>query len=152
LRLNLNDNGTERICAQRDFINEWIYFTYRGNESTAVFPNQTLLWNYRDNSWATFDESFTAYGTFRPSTMTLHGRRLELNLILGINGMNLGMREHLLYYNRKLSQEIQQGFIVIRNQGTTEPTTLNINFSVTVPITGVTKSAPSVEATVSNGS
>jgi hypothetical protein len=149
--INLNDNGTERICAQRDFINEWIYFTYRGNESTAVFPNQTLLWNYRDNSWATFDESFTAYGTFRPSTMTFTWATIGTQF----NTWNQWNEPWNAGASTLLQPQVvagnQQGFIVIRNQGTTEPTTLNINFSVTVTITGVTKSAPSVEATVVTG-
>ena len=69
---NLN-NGPERLCAQRDFINEWIYFTYTLNESTTdgnpyLFPTQTLQFNYRDNSWAIFNESYTTYGTFRRQT------------------------------------------------------------------------------------
>lgn len=67
-QFKLTSNGPQRICAQRDYINEWIYFTYRGNKSDAVYPNQTLLYNYRDASWAVFDETYTTYGTFRPQT------------------------------------------------------------------------------------
>jgi len=65
---NLLNNGTERITAQRDFVNEWVYFTYPyGNkENTSVpYPNQTLFYNYRDQSWAVFNESYTTYGPFR---------------------------------------------------------------------------------------
>jgi hypothetical protein len=63
---NLN-NGTERVCSQRDFIKEWIYFTYLANNenSTYTFPNQTLQYNYRDDSWAIFNETYTTYGSFR---------------------------------------------------------------------------------------
>jgi len=67
-QFNLTSNGSQRVCAQRDFINEWIYFTYRSNESIATFPNQTLLFNYRNNSWALFNETYTTYGTFRRQT------------------------------------------------------------------------------------
>ena len=76
--INLNNNGAERVTAQRDFINEWIQFSYPSNEwiqssnpddeLTYRFPNQTLQFNYRDNSWAIFNESYTHYGQFRPST------------------------------------------------------------------------------------
>ncbi len=61
------NNGIQRFCAQRDFINEWVYFTYSAENSPKnyYFPNQTLQYNYRDNSWAILDESYTAYGTFR---------------------------------------------------------------------------------------
>lgn len=66
--MNLTQNGNERFCAQRDFINEWIYFTYPVNAITYKFPNQTLLYNYRDQSWAVFRECYTTYGTFRKQT------------------------------------------------------------------------------------
>jgi hypothetical protein len=61
------ENGTERMCAQRDFIQEWVYFTYPVNNDNSAykFPNQTLQYNYRDNSWAIFNECYTTYGTFR---------------------------------------------------------------------------------------
>lgn len=73
-QFNLLNNGNERVTAQRDFINEWIYFTYLSNESapdsptTYKFPNQTLFYNYRDNSWGIFNESYTHYGQFRKQT------------------------------------------------------------------------------------
>ena len=66
--MNLLNNGTERITAARDYVNEWIYFTYCSNQITYKFPNQTLLYNYRDNSWSTFFENYTTYGTFRKAT------------------------------------------------------------------------------------
>jgi hypothetical protein len=64
---NLN-HGTERVNAVRDFFNEWIYFTYPTNSNPYVYPNQTLLYNYRDVTWAVFYENFTAQGTYRRST------------------------------------------------------------------------------------
>ena len=67
-QFNLQNNGFQRVCAQRDFINEWIYFTYPDDISSYTFPNQTLLYNYRDNSWAIFNESYTSYGQFRKKT------------------------------------------------------------------------------------
>ena len=64
---NMN-NGAERFTAQRDFINEWIYFTYPSNQFSPVFPTQTLQYNYRDQSWAIFNETYTTYGQFKPLT------------------------------------------------------------------------------------
>lgn len=69
--VGLVNNGAERICSQRDFINEWIYFTYvpdiEADEAITsdIFPSQTLQYNYRENTWAIFNESYTNYGTFR---------------------------------------------------------------------------------------
>lgn len=68
---DLINNGTERITSQRDFVSEWIYFSYpfdnEENDATP-FPNQTLFYNYRNGSWAIFNESFTSYGPFRALT------------------------------------------------------------------------------------
>ncbi len=66
--ISLKNNGSERFTAQRDFINEWVYFTYPSNGISYVYPNQTLFYNYRDNSWSIFNETYTTYGQFRPST------------------------------------------------------------------------------------
>jgi hypothetical protein len=66
--INATNNGTERFCTYRDFINEWIYFTYPSDTQTYNFPNQTLQFNYRDNSWAIFNECYTTYGSFRKQT------------------------------------------------------------------------------------
>src|SRR5216683_2665480 len=72
INLDSDINGNFRMTGQRDFINEWVYFSYPSNESAMNFDgtenpfnSQTLLFNYRDNSWAIFNESFTTYGQFR---------------------------------------------------------------------------------------
>ena len=66
--MDLINNGTQRITAQRDFVSEWVYFSfpYSDEEGADVpFPNQTLIYNYRDESWGLFKESYTTYGQFR---------------------------------------------------------------------------------------
>lgn len=132
----LQDNGLERVCSQRDFIQEWVYFTYPGNERTYKFPNQTLQYNYRDNSWAIFNESYTTYGVFRQST--------------GYTWATIGTkyaswREWTAPWDSGTSTLLQpqvvagnqQGFIVFRDDGTNESNSLSITgFSgsvVTVP-------------------
>ena len=67
-QIGLLNNGQERVCAHRDFINEWAYFTYPSNQFSYKFPTQTLQYNYRDNSWGIFNECYTTYGLFRQST------------------------------------------------------------------------------------
>lgn len=65
------NNGTERFTAARDFLNEWVYFTYPPNQQDETqyrFPTETFLWNYRDNSWAIFKECYTTYGAFKLKT------------------------------------------------------------------------------------
>lgn len=64
---NLNF-GALRVNSFRDFLREWIYFSYPLNDSPWVFPTRTFLFNYRDNTWAILYENFTAHGRYRPQT------------------------------------------------------------------------------------
>jgi len=67
--VSIANNNSSRVTAIRDYRNEWVYFTYcPGDRPQNVFNSKTLLYNYRDNNWATFDENFTHYGTFRRTT------------------------------------------------------------------------------------
>jgi len=64
-RVQALNNGVFRVNAQRDFFREWIYFSYPVNTSQWKFPTETLMFNYRDNTWAIFYENFTAHGRYR---------------------------------------------------------------------------------------
>ena len=60
------DNGDLRINAIRDFFREWVYFSFPMDESEYAFPTTTLLYNYRDNTWAMLYENYTKHGKFFP--------------------------------------------------------------------------------------
>ncbi len=124
-QFNLTNNGSNRVCAQRDYINEWIYFTYPDNEVIYRFPNQTLQYNYRDNSWALFNESYTTYGTFRKvsgdtwSTITEPWSAWQSSWVSG---------EATLLQPQVIGGNAQ-GFVMIRatDNGTAEGPSLQIN-------------------------
>jgi hypothetical protein len=59
------NNGLLRVNAVRDYLNEWIYFAYPVSNNPWSYPTQTLLLNYRDNTWAVFYENFTCHGYYR---------------------------------------------------------------------------------------
>ena len=127
--INLLRNGNERFCSSRDFINEWVYFTYpsntRENNSIYRYPDQTLLYNYRDNSWAIFNESYTTYGSFR--RLTGFTWQTVGNVYPSWNdwdeawtaGTSTLLQEEVIAGN-------QQGFILFRDEGTGEGTSLFI--------------------------
>jgi hypothetical protein len=130
-QIDLTDNGNERFTAGRNFIQEWIYFTYNSNNAAegisnvAVFPNQSLFYNYRDNSWAIFNESYTTYGQFRKQTgFTWQTVGLtyaswdEWNDAWNAGTSTL-LQELLIAGN-------QQGFVMIRDVGTSEGKSLYI--------------------------
>lgn len=119
----LENNGTERITAQRDFINEWIYFSYlSGNENlnNFTFPNQTLQYNYRDDSWAIFNETYTTYGQFRRQTGLTWGT-LNDHGIFTWGGWNSpwGSSATTLFQPDVIAGNAQ-GFVIVRDAETTD--------------------------------
>lgn len=68
--IDANNNGFDRICGARDFKNEVIYFTFCSDSSDAsnIYPNQTVVYNYREKSFATWTETFTTYGIYKVQT------------------------------------------------------------------------------------
>lgn len=60
------NNGIKRVWGIRDYYTETVYWIYGANNtiSTQYFPNQVLVYNYRNNSWAINDDTITALGYF----------------------------------------------------------------------------------------
>jgi hypothetical protein len=62
-----NENhGQDRVAGVRDYYNEMAYWSIVTNDRSAAFyyPNQVLVYNYVNESWATIDDSFTTFGYF----------------------------------------------------------------------------------------
>ncbi len=123
--INLRNNGSERFTAIRDFINEWIYLTYPGNyakEPVYRFPNQSLLYNYRDQSWAIFREAYTTYGIFR--------RQTGLTWISITNAWSKWTDAWNAGENTLLQPDIiagnQQGFVLFKDEDIEEDPSLQI--------------------------
>jgi len=60
---NLN-NAFERVAGIRDYFEEMIYWTFPDSD-TATFPRKVLIYDYKNQTWAFFDDSFTAWGYFQ---------------------------------------------------------------------------------------
>ncbi len=63
--------SSQRTYGIRDFSNELVYWAYSDIKyhfswagTPSYFNNQTLVYNYRNQSWATFNDSWTCFGTF----------------------------------------------------------------------------------------
>ncbi len=130
-QFNLLNNGNERVTSQRDYINEWIYFTYlsnelaQDNELEVKFPNQTLFYNYRDASWGIFNESYTHYGQYIVQTgLTwatigkVYPRWKDWNDPWD-NSASTAAQPDIIAGN-------QQGFVLLRDKGTGEGQSLSI--------------------------
>lgn len=60
------NNATQRTCGIRDYFTEMVYWAYVSDLETATqtFPNQILVYNYKNSSWAINDDCFTVFGYF----------------------------------------------------------------------------------------
>lgn len=57
-------NAQRRVHGTRDYQRQLVYWTYPSPDSTS-FPDKVLVYNYIENNWATYTQSFTTFGEFR---------------------------------------------------------------------------------------
>jgi hypothetical protein len=74
-QVNPSANGYERISGGRDFVNEVVYFSYPSifdpvDASGSIFPDTTLVFNYREQSFALWYESVSTYGLVKNQQKT----------------------------------------------------------------------------------
>jgi hypothetical protein len=72
---NSTNNGVARVQGARDFFQRIAYWTipyvpFYGNIGATnwIFPTARLIYNYENDSWAIFNDSLTALGSFQLST------------------------------------------------------------------------------------
>jgi len=72
-QFNAENNGVSRVQGVRDFEQRLAFWTvpiaasYDANFPTSdwIFPNQRLVYNYENDSWALFNDSLTALGSYQ---------------------------------------------------------------------------------------
>lgn len=74
----LNDlNGVKRVCGIRDFQKELVFWCYPDSDTlqeSQYFPNKVLVYNYKNNTYAKFDDNITFFGTLQPPDGVTWGR------------------------------------------------------------------------------
>ena len=65
-----SNNSTLRTSGIRDFYTELVYWTFVETTSTVTqtYPNQLLVYNYKNGAWALFDDCITTFGYFEQQT------------------------------------------------------------------------------------
>lgn len=68
--MDIENNNNNRIQGIRDYQRLLVYWTYVNAEmvNTTHYPNNVLVYNYRDNNWTIYNQSFTCYGEYRQIT------------------------------------------------------------------------------------
>jgi hypothetical protein len=139
-----NDNsGYQRIFGVRDFKNQISYwnvcassnYSSRVNSSKRIFPNERLVYNYENKSWALFDDSITCMGYYQVKTV-----RNWINTKLPWIQCNFPWISQPLGVESIIAGN-QQGFIFLLDQLTTNDSTLFIK-----SITGFASSATRINS------
>ncbi len=133
-------NGTSRVDEQRvhgvrDFVNKLAYWTVPlvgvyPPQYTGYFPNQRLVYNYENDSWALFDDSFTTLGTYQEQSSRTWLNTPQTWLQSDFSWINDPVADPLIVGGN------QQGFIEILNS-------LNFN-DITLAIYDISTADPSV--------
>jgi hypothetical protein len=58
------NNSITQVAGVRDYYVEMVYWTFLNTNFTGTFPNQVLVYNYRDSSWSLNDDTITAFGYY----------------------------------------------------------------------------------------
>ena len=63
------NQGLNRVSGIRTFRTKLCYWTFPvGGNPNSTFPNSVLVYNYESKTWAFFDDSFTTFGYYYPSS------------------------------------------------------------------------------------
>lgn len=60
--------GLNRIQGVRDYEKRLVYWIYGDEANNSQSPNKILCFNYQDNTWSTFTQSFTTLGAYKKTT------------------------------------------------------------------------------------
>lgn len=67
-KIHNGNDGPERVYGIRDYYNEVVYWSFPDSANSPIFPTRILLYNYSNNTWAFFNDSFTCFGYYQKNS------------------------------------------------------------------------------------
>ncbi len=122
------NNGNDRVVGIRDFQQRLAYWMYPITNDDYVklgfvpkFPNRRLVYNYENDSWAIFNDSFTYFGSFQST-----GARTWVQSSFSWSDSNFTWQTSPALFPFIVAGN-QQGFILVLDQKVTNDSTLYIS-------------------------
>lgn len=139
--ISTENNGPARVCGIRDYNEQLVYWSFPSveNPTSQVFPDKFFIYNYENKTWASNDDTFTAFGYFEQQM----GDTWENDFTSweeDESSWDSGIEQA---HARRVCAGNQQGFVVIIN-GEQSANAANLQ------ITNMTYSAPNITLTVIN--
>jgi hypothetical protein len=117
------NEGVERVVGIRDYFVEQVYWSFPSNSKSPLdaFPNQVLVYNYKNGSWALNDDCITSWGYFEQQSDVTWASTAPLTWAQYQSTWTSGVQQAQF---RQIIAGNQEGFVFIAD------TTLPINAPV----------------------
>ena len=120
----------------RDFEKELVYWNYldtSNSDTTQSYPNTTLVFNYKNNTWAKFRDTITCFGTAQ-FQFAVTWDSLTTTWESSVNWDSVDDQQYVDY----VTSGTQQGFInIYQNPEATTPEPVNNLYANSMAITAV---------------
>ena len=121
--------GVFRVHGIRDFTNELVYWNYSDSTINSEFPNKILVYNYRNNTFALYNDSFTCFGYYQKEVDLTWAELPYLTWSAWNKVWNSGITQSQF---PDIAAGNQQGYVSVLNQETYNGISLSIKAINTV--------------------
>ncbi len=121
-QIESDNSGTRRVQGIRKYEEQlayWIYPYTPDLQPTQYYPNRRLVYNYENESWAIFSDSYTCLGPFQPAAITWSNAKMTWAQA----AFPWTVRPSLI---PEIAAGNQQGYVMMLDQQVTNDTSLTI--------------------------